>query len=217
MEQKDKNVKDNLKEMAVLKAQKLASATYLISGFLHDNDPLKWHLREQSLAIAKLVNPLNPEVSLSAINQMIGYLDIALLAHQVSEMNLSILKQEYQSLGELLLREKQPLINEQLPSPTPYLAENKSPAANPVSPEPTKRQIESQPTLPVKTTEAASSRRDQILRFLKSHGESSIKDISRAVPAVSNKTVQRELSDLVRLGQVSREGDRRWSRYRLIP
>ncbi len=217
MEQKDNNLKDNVKEMAVLKAQKLASATYLISGFLHDNDPLKWHLREQALAVAKQINPLTPEGSLSAINQMVGYLDIALLAHQVSEMNLTILKQEYQSLGELLLREKQAVIAEPLPSLTPYLVENKSPAAIPASPEPVKRQIEPRPSLPVKATEAASSRRDQILRFLKSHGESSIKDISQAVPAVSNKTVQRELSDLVRLGQVSREGDRRWSRYRLIP
>jgi len=211
MTETDKGQKDNLKEMAYLKAQKLASATYLISGFLNDSDPIKWRLREQSLVIMGSISFVDVEKSLDDINKIINYLDIVLASSQVSAMNLSILKQEYQVLGELLLREKNKTILEQLPSPAhPF----ESPSA--ATAQETKRHTGSgfaRPIVPV-VNPKDNPRRSQILNYIKNHGESSIKDISRAVPHVSSKTVQRELSDLVRSGLLQREGDRRWSRYR---
>ena|SRR3989344_1287155 len=201
----DKGQKDNLQESVYLKAQKLASATYLISDFLNDNDPIKWRLREQSLVVMRSINTINLEPSLENINQMITYLDIVLASSQVSKMNLAILKQEYQALEELLLKEKGQSILEQLPRPTPYLKPMEVREEKIVLSE-SKRQIEPSKSNP---------RRVQILNYVKSHGESSIKDISKAVPHVSSKTVQRELSDLVRAGLLQREGDRRWSRYRV--
>jgi len=213
MTETDKGQKDNLKEMAYIKAQKLAGATYLISDFLNDSDPLKWRLREQSLIVMTLINPINLEKSLEGINRMISYLDIVLASSQVSTMNLSILKQEYQALGQLLLKEKSKTILEQLPDSTPRLELEKEK----VAPIESKRQIESENArlVIVPTSQKDNTRRSQILSFIKNRGESSIKDISKAVPHVSSKTVQRELSDLVKSGLLQREGDRRWSRYRL--
>lgn len=213
MTETDKGQKDNLKEMAYIKAQKLAGATYLISDFLNDSDPVKWRLREQSLIVMTLINPINLEKSLEGINRMISYLDIVLASSQVSTMNLSILKQEYQALGQLLLKEKSKTILEQLPDSTPRLELEKEK----VAPIESKRQIESENArlVIVPTSQKDNTRRSQILSFIKNRGESSIKDISKAVPHVSSKTVQRELSDLVKSGLLQREGDRRWSRYRL--
>jgi hypothetical protein len=213
MTETDKGQKDNLKEMAYIKAQKLAGATYLISDFLNDSDPVKWRLREQSLIVMTLINPINLESSLGGINRMISYLDIVLASSQVSTMNLSILKQEYQALGQLLLKEKSKTILEQLPDSTPRLELEKEK----VAPIESKRQIESENArlVIVPTSQKDNTRRSQILSFIKNRGESSIKDISKAVPHVSSKTVQRELSDLVKSGLLQREGDRRWSRYRL--
>lgn len=62
---------------------------------------------------------------------------------------------------------------------------------------------------------SAVSRRDAILSVLRSKGNASIKDISDVVLDCSEKTIQRELTDMINKGQVVREGERRWSRYRL--
>lgn len=59
-------------------------------------------------------------------------------------------------------------------------------------------------------------RRDAILSVIKNKGIASIKDISTHVRGVSEKTIQRELSSLISSGEVSKQGERRWSTYSLI-
>lgn len=44
----------------------------------------------------------------------------------------------------------------------------------------------------------------------------SIKDISISFPELSEKTIQRELNNLVSLNKVKRVGDKRWSKYQLV-
>ncbi len=59
-----------------------------------------------------------------------------------------------------------------------------------------------------------------ILDFIKKNGRVSIKDICTlqdpAVRNCSEKTIQRELNELIRLGYIKREGERRWSVYILL-
>jgi predicted HTH transcriptional regulator len=57
-----------------------------------------------------------------------------------------------------------------------------------------------------------SSRRVEILRTL-SATPVSIKDISMHVLGCSEKTIQRELNNLVDDGSVERVGEKRWSKY----
>lgn len=96
-----------------LKLTKLTSATYMVTDFLSDNEPIKWKLREKSLAIIT-------DQSLSfrnatgfyrladygqlgrAISEIVALLDIVLVGSSVSVMNFSILKNEYQTLDNLL-------------------------------------------------------------------------------------------------------------------
>lgn len=59
-------------------------------------------------------------------------------------------------------------------------------------------------------------RRNQIIAFLKDKGFVSIKDISEYIKDCSSKTIQRELNDLVTKGQVFKEGEKRWSRYKIV-
>ncbi|OGZ15621.1 MAG: hypothetical protein A3J08_00280 [Candidatus Lloydbacteria bacterium RIFCSPLOWO2_02_FULL_51_11] len=56
-------------------------------------------------------------------------------------------------------------------------------------------------------------RRETILKILRAKGKVTIKDISRLVKEVSEKTIQRELTMLMEEGIVAREGKRRWSKY----
>jgi len=63
-----------------------------------------------------------------------------------------------------------------------------------------------------------TNRQDEILAVFKKNkkAEMSIKDISGTVTGCSEKTIQRELLDLVQKGVLKKEGERRWSRYSLL-
>jgi len=58
-------------------------------------------------------------------------------------------------------------------------------------------------------------RREMILDIAKKMPMFSIKDISSTIPSLSEKTIQRELLVMVREGVLTKEGERRWSRYKL--
>ena len=57
------------------------------------------------------------------------------------------------------------------------------------------------------------SRRDQILALFVKGVDVSIKDISARIKGCSEKTIQRELNNLVFDGKIKRIGEKRWSRY----
>lgn len=59
------------------------------------------------------------------------------------------------------------------------------------------------------------NRREFILGVIGQKGEVTIKDISSVFKGCSEKTIQRELISLVEEGVVSKEGERRWSKYKL--
>lgn len=63
--------------------------------------------------------------------------------------------------------------------------------------------------------EVTPSRTDRIMSIIRDKGQVSIKDLSDAITDVSEKTIQRELLSLVEKGQISKTGERRWSRYSL--
>lgn len=60
------------------------------------------------------------------------------------------------------------------------------------------------------------SRRDRVLNVLRDKGEATIKDIVEVVTDCSEKTIQRELISLIKDNIVSKEGERRWSKYKLV-
>ncbi len=60
------------------------------------------------------------------------------------------------------------------------------------------------------------SRRERIMNVIKDRGEATIKDIASVVTDCSEKTIQRELIELIKDSIVHRDGERRWSKYKLI-
>lgn len=62
---------------------------------------------------------------------------------------------------------------------------------------------------------APGGRRESILSILRAKGPSYIKDISLVIRDVSEKTIQRELAQMVAEGIIVRKGDRRWTTYEL--
>lgn len=87
----------------------------------------------------------------------------------------------------------------------------------------TVRKRESSASTPVapRTTETKESqthqdRRTQMLTIIEAKGEVGVKDIAAIIKDVSEKTLQRELNDMIDEGLIIREGERRWSRYKLL-
>lgn len=79
-----------------------------------------------------------------------------------------------------------------------------------------KGQVKDTNTSAAKAAPAGNAeRRESIMAVLRAKGASYIKDISLVVRDVSEKTIQRELSQMVAEGLVVRKGDRRWTTYEL--
>ncbi|MCF7815488.1 MAG: hypothetical protein K9M10_00210 [Candidatus Pacebacteria bacterium] len=66
------------------------------------------------------------------------------------------------------------------------------------------------------TEQVIVGRRERVLSVLKDKGEATIKDIVGVVTDCSEKTIQRELTSLIKDNVILREGERRWSKYRLL-
>ena len=60
------------------------------------------------------------------------------------------------------------------------------------------------------------SRRERVLGVLRDKGQATIKDICEVVTDCSEKTIQRELISLIKDNLIIREGERRWSKYRVL-
>ncbi len=61
-----------------------------------------------------------------------------------------------------------------------------------------------------------SDRKDKIIDIIKMKEEVTIKDISSLITDCSEKTIQRELNDLLNQGLLKKTGERRWSKYSLL-
>lgn len=60
------------------------------------------------------------------------------------------------------------------------------------------------------------TRADRIKAIIKEKGQVTIKDISLLFSDVSEKTIQRELMSLISQGQITKTGERRWSKYKIV-
>lgn len=62
----------------------------------------------------------------------------------------------------------------------------------------------------------SDERQQTILTYLKEHQEISIKDLTRVIQGCSEKTIQRDLGNLINQGLIKKVGERRWSKYYLV-
>lgn len=69
---------------------------------------------------------------------------------------------------------------------------------------------------PLEPRPLVKDRKQIISDVLKEKGQASIKDISEVIKDCSEKTIQRDLNEMIQKGLVLREGERRWSKYSLV-
>lgn len=212
------------------KVQKLTGALYRVTELLSDKEPLKWILRNRAINIYDNLMDICPldnghisngqsnghlkdkgeklNETLNLISHIIHSLDLALISTAyISNINFDILKKEYKNLKDFIEGKKSAIIPEQklLPEFT-----DKKHIFIPAGPSGNK-------PLAGKITETASSnsyeRKEKILNFLKGEGPKTINEIRLIFKEISGKSVQRDLSDLVKFGKIKAEGEKRWRKY----
>jgi len=251
---KDISISDNparWSKYVSLKGQKLTQAVYLVTSLFPDSEPLKWRLRDVSLDILSDISMLQPanylgqdlsaghqispifktsvlESATDKISQLLSWLEVSLAGNFASDLNLALLRQEYNNFNEILHERIKTtgllkLVSTGEESLLPLISIGQKPSVSRPFVSDKQKIVESssQPYqkishLPHKNRDLAKdSRRSLIINFLKGKDWTSIKDIADTIDGCSAKTIQRELADLVQQGVLKKKGDRRWSRYLL--
>lgn len=205
------------------KSEKLASAIYLITGFFNDQEPLKWKLRSLaselvSLSLSLKDNLLKEKNTLisetkNVILKITGFISVAKNAGLLSLENHVLMQEELTKYANKLdypinisdflnLESPESKIREKVER---LMIKDKSEYKSP------NRSLKDFGAISIKK----NGRQSVIIGVLKRKKEVMIKDISSLISGCSEKTIQRELSAMVRSGVLRRAGEKRWSRYSL--
>ena len=224
------------------KTEKIISALYLVSSLIKDTEPIKWELREKGVSLlssALSMNGIEPRDRNSDIHtyfsislETLSLLRVAHVAGLVSEMNHMILRNEIEAVVTLLktkvfedaARAGYVLSDtffktEALKTDDNNAAQNSSVLSRTSNNMEKAKQLsskdktETKPKVAVK--DKKNSRKAMILDLLAKQSNLTIKDFAKAISGCSEKTIQRELLDLVSKGVIKKEGERRWSTYSL--
>ena len=207
----------------VQKTEKLASALYVVTGFIPEVDPLRTRLRTCALELVStcsdttIARDLRYHEGFSARCLEIGsILNLAQRAGFLSEMNARILCDEYAELGSFVQEHHDKVFGNMSLS---VCTEKPGDLAKP-----DKRHVETvskghqKDITPAKKTynKRHNSRRQQILRLFDKKDAITVKDAAKSIEGCSEKTVQRELVAMVQEGVLLKEGERRWSVYKKV-
>lgn len=205
------------------KAERLAKAIHLVAPAFKNSHALreKLDLIAIGLVEAAVLPPMLARAALSReLLALSSVLSIARSGGLLSSMNADIIAREaHLLLQEVAAYEEPRLILEEAPT-LAVLARTSATRAT------RERLPQTGSTAPkghtpmdkghaVSDTAERSSRKETIMAVLKEKGPSYIKDISTVIRDVSEKTIQRELQNLVSDGRVERSGERRWTTYAL--
>jgi hypothetical protein len=227
------------------KTEKITAAIYLVSGLLKDDEPMKWELRDHGMELMSssfMASSNLPGDKSSIIQSLftsafetISLLNVARISNLISDMNHTLLVREIDNVVALL-KER---LAENAENAGYVLSENffKTPdmfstgfksdqrargTTGVDGPNGHDSRFMSQESRKTKTLEGHSNtqvkkgnRQEAIIHVLKGQSNLTIKDFSKVIKDCSEKTIQRELLELVDKGIVMKEGERRWSRYSL--
>ncbi len=225
--------KDNPNSLFILKkTEKIASALYLLSNLLSDSEPLKWRFRSIGLElVSDSVNSKQAEKVSANLVRLISLLEVGRIAGLVSQMNFEIFKAELESVigivevGPNNSSPKGLLLSDHFfatDTARPIVNRSENFVSN-VGTRPTV--LSDKMSVKKDTPKPKPNRQEIILSLLKTNGQNSgdianggglgIKDFVAAISGCSEKTIQRELADMISKGQIKKAGEKRWSRYSL--
>lgn len=223
------------------KTEKITLAVYLISDVFFEQEPLKWKLRNLGLNLISGLSSVSGSFSSHTLFNLYVELSalfrLALRSRLVSEMNYNVLNKEIEGVMSLLVQyNSQQNINEEIFNrndgivldeisqeftkkdtlDTVGKGQSKGQYRTSfIAPHGRKTEAKSTPSEDEDNGSSTSERREIILGVLKNKEWISINDVSLLISGCSEKTIQRELLSMVEAGILVKEGERRWSKYKL--
>lgn len=222
------------------KLEKLVSALYVITDFMDSDEPIRTKLRSSGTELIVYLSRTYSEgerekkaslrYALNELSAIVSLCEIARKTGAVSEMNFSILKEEFLGLINLIeskfsgltsSQSVQEMVFLELPSGNSNSQSIRYPEIPVISNISQARAIikdtnvlkKKSAELPKVNVGDGSNRQEKIMSFMKRKGPSNIKDIAGVITGCSEKTVQRDLVSLISQGLVEKTGERRWSTY----
>lgn len=227
------------------KTEKITSALYLVSGLLKDDEPIKWELRDRGIDLLSSSFTASSSVPgdkgaiiqsiFTAALETLSLLNVARISNLISEMNHRLLVREIDSVV-MMLRDRLAqnaenagyvLSESFFKTPDLFNSSFKTDSRNPnikASQTYKGHGFSEQPSGLGKSTEVdykldpetkKHKRQEAIINALKVQSNLTIKDFAKVIKDCSEKTIQRELINLLAEGAIKKEGERRWSRYSL--
>jgi hypothetical protein len=240
------------------KTEKIGTAIYMVTDFVHESEPLRYQLRTLALALITGTKKLaarsaEPQPVLSddigrTIDETVTFITLASTIGLISEMNGNILVHELVKIKGDMIRiygEKKVIVTthpgyaniilkpemfeiSEVPQQAPVADKGheifKGHTTSITTPGVTEQAEKMRNTVEqnekeflFKKTDIGMkiARRNDVLAIVRNKGKVSIKDIVSILKDTSEKTVQRELLALVREGVLAKEGEKRWSTYRI--
>lgn len=227
------------------KTEKITAGIYLVSGLLKDDEPMKWELRDHGMELmsssftASSNQPGDKSATIqslfTAALETISLLNVARISNLITEMNHSLLVHEIDNIVAMLRdrlaesAENAGYVLSESFFKTPDLFASGFRAGERSGGQHLKGHIAGHDLWKSDRNqskeghsighntihEKKTTRQESILNVLKGQSNLTIKDFSKVIKDCSEKTIQRELIELVERGIVKKEGERRWSRYSL--
>lgn len=227
------------------KTEKITAALYLVSGLLKDDEPIKWELRDKGMDLLSSSFSASNSVPgdknyiiqslFTAALETISLLNVAKISNLISDMNHSLLVREIDQVVSLLRdrlsesAESAGLVLSEQFFKTPSMftsgfrvgerVKDQSSGQRAVSSSEAggrkNRKLSDVDSGHSAMEEKKAQRRESIINVLKSQSNLTIKDFAKVIKDCSEKTIQRELIELVEKGVIRKDGERRWSRYSL--
>jgi DNA-binding transcriptional ArsR family regulator len=201
------------------KAERLAKAIHLVAPAFRSNEVLHGRLSGVAIALvdAAIESPHQARTALSReLLVLSSVLAVARTSGLLSPMNADLISREAQQLLQEVASYEEPQITlDTVPTVADLARVSGAQAVL------GRKRTSERPNAPAPATSAPVSkgrikdRRESVLSVIRAKGQVSIKDITHLVRGVSEKTIQRELGTLVAEGVLEKQGERRWSTYRL--
>lgn len=204
--------------------QKLTAALYRVTDLMSDREPLKWtlrdtatHLHDNIMSIRFLKDKSRVlEDSLNDFFRIVKALELVSLGVYISNLNFEILKREYLNLKNFIEGKNKKIVAGDI-----LVSIDSIKLAAPGGIKDIARPSlvtsvlkEKEGTDGVQKALNPENRKEKILEFLKTGGPKNVGEIGGIFNGlVSAKATQRDLLDLVKIGEVIAKGDKRWRTY----
>jgi hypothetical protein len=220
-------------ERAYGRAERLAAALHLLTSHMHHEEPLRLAVRREALFLLEKVLAVRDEmravgserlINLKAsLRLIVSLVRMLAVAGSISSQNAGIVIEALDDLDAFVTSSQRSVLSESVT----FLKEDFELSRSPIGGDRWVREnaikdikdthnVKDIGKMSIKTMSDMSTRRQSILEILRTGGELGIRDIASNIPQYSEKTVQRELAELVSHGVIKKIGLKRWSRYVLM-